>query len=280
VRLIEALRNSIGTIEKGLRDSLLYEHKGDRGEFRERVIEDFLRPFMPKCYGLGSGEVFSQDGAGSRQLDVVFYDDVFSTILFRDKNNQLFPCESVFGSVEVKSQLTTEELDTAIENVASLKRLERAPSDMLDLLPFRRLNVGQGLSFDKGVKNPYLGMVFTYDGLTAATVLDKLNKLVANPDQNKALLPDFIFNYRRSYMIEKSKLVDKVAQPAFLGEPFDFYVSIDTGQDTLPIFFLTMNIWLNNTLLRAPDLNAYWVQLVGQAIKSNPQLPPVPIPKS
>jgi hypothetical protein len=51
-------------------------------------------------------------------------------------------------------------------------------------------------------------------------------------------------------------------------------VSINTGQDTLPIFFLTVNIWLNNTFLRVPDLNAYWMQLVGQAIQNNPQLTP------
>jgi hypothetical protein len=274
MRLIEAIRNSVQRLEADLSDSHLFDHKGDRGEFREQIIEGFLRPFLPRCYGLGSGQVFSEKGKGSRQLDVVIYDDVFSTVLFRDKNDQLFPCESVFGSIEVKSRLMTEELDTAIENVAALKGLTRAPSDGLDLLPFRRINVGTGLSIAPGVKNPYLGIVFAYDGLTDTTVLDNLNNRVGNPTQDKFLLPDFFFNYKRGYMIQRSKLVNNVADSAFLGEPFDLFVSINTGQDTLPIFFLTVNIWLNNTFLRVPDLNAYWMQLVGQAIQNNPQLTP------
>jgi hypothetical protein len=131
-----------------------------------------------------------------------------------------------------------------------------------------------------GVKNPYLGIVFAYDGLTDTTVRDKLNNLLCENDQNKFMLPDFVFNYKRGYMIERSKLMNNVAQPAFLGEPFDLFASINTGKDTLPIFFLTVNIFLNNTSLRVPDLIAYWQQLVDQALQSNPQLTQFPIVKS
>ena len=48
MRLIEALRNSIGSLETGLRNSGLFEHKGDRGEFRERVIVPKLLIFQVK----------------------------------------------------------------------------------------------------------------------------------------------------------------------------------------------------------------------------------------
>jgi len=51
----------------------------------------------------------------------------------------LFPAESVFGSIEVKSRRDRSELRVAIDNIASLKRLPRVDSDMMDLLPFLHL---------------------------------------------------------------------------------------------------------------------------------------------
>jgi hypothetical protein len=114
-------------------DGKVFTHSGDKGEFREHIIERFLRPFLPKCYGLGSGQVFAQDGSVSDQVDIVLYDDVFSNVLFSDAANSLFPCESVYGTVEVKSVLSTEELERSIANIASVKRLQRAATDMLDV---------------------------------------------------------------------------------------------------------------------------------------------------
>ena len=105
MRLLDALRNSVIRLEAGLADSRLFDHMGDRGEFREQVVERFLRPYLPKCYGLGSGAIFSANGMSSRQIDIVLYDAVFSNVLFSDSPNSLYPAESVFGAIEVKSDL-------------------------------------------------------------------------------------------------------------------------------------------------------------------------------
>lgn len=139
--LLQAVRNQAAQIALRLQDSNLFTHMGDRGTFREGIISEFLRPFLPECYGLGSGEVFSADGTQSAQIDIVLYDAIFSTVLFRNADKQLFPAESVFGSIEVKSRLDSDGLRIAVDNVASLKRLPRPDSDMLDLLPFLRFGV-------------------------------------------------------------------------------------------------------------------------------------------
>jgi hypothetical protein len=271
MKLIQALRNSIERLEAGLSDSRLFDHKGNRGKFREQIIDVFLRPFLPKCYGIGSGEVFAEDGSGSNEIDVVVYDDIFSNVLFRDKSIQLYPCELVFGSIEVKSQLTSDELAIAVNNVESVKRLPRASSDMLDLLPFGRISVGGGLSYDKAQRNPYLGVVFAYDGLIKTTVVDKLNGLLLKPGQNKALLPDFVVNYKRGYIVMKGKREGASIRPASLQEDVDVFFGVSTSEDTLPIFFLTINCCLNQLHLRAPDFNVYWMQLIGQCVQNNPQ---------
>lgn len=267
MRLLEALRNSVAKLEGALADSKLFDHMGDRGEFRERVIADFLRPFLPKCYGLGSGAAFSADGSGSRQLDVVIYDDVFSNVLFRDRDNSLFPCESVFGVIEVKSDLDSGELAKAIDNIRSLHSLPRQPSDMMDLFPLCRLNVGGGLTHDKQQRNRYLGIVFAYDGLTSDSVLKVLNDPTRSASE-KLQLPDFVFNYKRGYMLLRWLVQNgRPTQPAPC-RPFDQFVAIKCGTDTLPLFFLSVNTCLNQLRLRAPDLNAYWMSVTSECMKA------------
>jgi len=51
----------------------------------------------------------------------------------------MFPCESVYATIEVKSRLDSSELANAIQNVRSVKELRRAPSDMLDITSPDRL---------------------------------------------------------------------------------------------------------------------------------------------
>jgi hypothetical protein len=52
MQFIEALRNAAKRVAIDLEDSKLFSHMGDRGEFRETVIEKFLRPHLPECYHL------------------------------------------------------------------------------------------------------------------------------------------------------------------------------------------------------------------------------------
>lgn len=268
MKLLEALRNSVQRLESGIADSRLFDHMGDRGEFRERVIETFLRPYLPKCYGLGSGAAYSSDGAGSKQLDVVIYDDVFSNVLFRDAKDSLFPCESVYGAIEVKSSLDTKEFDIAIDNIRSLKCLSRAPSHMLDILPHRRINAGPGLKFDSQLRNPYLGIVFAYDGLTIESTVGAINASLGGMAADRSLLPDFIFNYRRGFTVLRAARNGKSLQVAPFGRPFERYLAFKTGTDTLPLFFLTVNVCLNEVHLRSADIHAYWLTVASDCLKN------------
>jgi hypothetical protein len=138
---------------------------GDRGEFRERIIKRFLRPCLPECFGLGSGSALAADGTGSRQLDVILSDSVFPKVLCADAKHSLFPGESVFGVIEVTSKLTCAELETSMENIQSRKELTRQPLDMLDFLPYRRIEAGAGLTYDRRCRNPYMGVCFALDGI-------------------------------------------------------------------------------------------------------------------
>lgn len=262
MRLLQALRNAASRMAADFEDSNLFTHSGDKGEFREDIIGKFLRPFLPNCYGIGSGQVFSTDGPASDQADIVLYDEVFSNVLFRGSSNSLFPCESVYGTIEVKSILTTEELETSISNIASVKRLKRASSDMLDALPFSRINITGDVTYSQShISNPYLGIIFAYDGLVPETALKILCSHLTSNKYPLEVLPNFAFLYKRGaviFPIMQEGKSNKIAPP---GQPFNAYGLLSSGTDTLPLFFLTLNAILNSIRLKAPDFNQYWRQV-------------------
>jgi hypothetical protein len=282
MRLLQALRNQSAKIRADLENSKLFTQMGDRGTFRESIIREFLRPFLPDCYGLSSGEVFSSDGSQSAQVDIVIYDAVFSTVLFRDGPNQLFPAESVFGSIEVKSRLSTAELAAACHNIESVKALSRANADSLDLLPTLRLELGPGLTCATDKRNPYLGIVFAYEGLEPMTIANDLSRRSRENTINRLSLPDFVFVAKPGYMI--ARYVDRDGKHCVTapGNEYKDYLALPTGDDTLPLFFLTVNACLAQLRLRALDFSAVWNHLFFDLHKrawesaqtaSSPQIP-------
>jgi hypothetical protein len=267
MRLLEALRNQSAKIAADLENSKLFTHMGDRGSFREAIIKDFLRPFLPDCFGLSSGEIFSMNGAQSAQVDIVVYDAAFSTVLFRNGPHQLFPAESVYGSIEVKSNLSLSEMDRACENVASVKKLPRRPADTLDLLPFLRLELGPPLTGGGDFRNPYLGIVFGYSGIEARKIVEDLSHRLQEHPEAKQLLPDFVFVARPGYVITRIAVRDGKDRPLLGGgQDYDKFLWTSTGEDTLPLFYLTLNACLSHLRLRAPDFVHLWTQLFLQLV--------------
>lgn len=258
MKLIQALRNLSEKLNGEFADSKLFEHSGEKGEFREQIITELLRPFLPNAYGLGTGQIFDQFDNSSNQIDIVFYDSIYSNVLFKNRKNNLFPAESVYGEIEIKSHLSTDELNSSIDNIASMKKLKRNNSTMLDITPTYNLKIGDGLSASVTKLNPFLGIIYAYDGLTKETFIEKYNQKIRTIDKN--CTPDFIFNHKRKYMLLKVKNDTVVG----LGLDFDKYAVIDTHEDTLPIMFLTINACLNQIRLKAPDYNIYWGDLMKQ----------------
>ena len=147
----------------------------------------------------------------------------------KNEKSQLFPCESVFGSIEVKTELTGKTLEQGVENIVSLKKLEREASDMMDILPFRRINVGAGLTYNTTKRNNYLGVIFAYKRLEYHTVVDYLEEQLNAPGK-RMNLPDFVFNLEREYMVYRYKTERRIRIPSRSGENYDGYEKIVLGE--------------------------------------------------
>lgn len=264
MKLLAALRQLQPILHAEVELSRLYSHRGVVGQFREGIVKRLLRPHLPQCFGIGSGEVFSEDGQSSKQIDVVLYDAIFSNALFKNEASSLFPCESIYGTIEIKSTLNADELRKAIDNIKSVKSLSRKASDMCDLSPISRLKLGDGLGADPRALNPYIGMIFAYDGISPDRVVAKLNAHLESNGADVQLLPDFIFVVNSGYCILRTSQ----SHPARLGATFDKYMHLPLQNDTLPLFILTLNTLLNCIRLRAPDYESYWRQIMVSATTS------------
>ena len=126
----------IKKIFRGIGAKLEYEfnisseinHNGNKGTYRENALKDFLKKGkLPRRYGVGSGEIIGRAENVSKQCDLIIYDQLDGISLVYDEDIQVYPIESVFGVIEVKSSLSKEELIKSLENIKSTKKL--APNE-------------------------------------------------------------------------------------------------------------------------------------------------------
>lgn len=109
-------------------DALLFNrelpHEGLKGSENEQALADVLRNFLPARYGVEvNGLVIDRNGAVSRQCDIIIYDDISFPKYFR----KVFPIEIVFAVIEVKTELSKQQVDSALANESSLRALEYQP---------------------------------------------------------------------------------------------------------------------------------------------------------
>lgn len=102
----------------------LITHPGERGRAREKALKRFLREIAPRGFDVDTGFVIDSNGGQSRQQDLVFVRRDYHPV-FRVSGIPFFPVESVAAVVEVKSMLNSQTLNDALDNGASVKRLDR-----------------------------------------------------------------------------------------------------------------------------------------------------------
>lgn len=149
------------------------EHKGLKGRAREIVIKHFLKDYLSPFLGVESGEIISSKGDVSREIDVVIFDRLRCPVFLREDEVHIFPIESVYAVIEVKSFLDSRELEDCVEKVQSVKRMPK-------LAYF-----GEGGAIKRsfslfGRKYEYfptLGFVFAFDSIELGTLGQNLEAM-------------------------------------------------------------------------------------------------------
>lgn len=271
--LLEALREQAEPALTRLRGAATSANPSIKGAVREEAIREFMRSFLPGSYAIGHGEVFSADNDRSRQIDVIIHDELFSPVFRTADRGILVPCEAVYGTAEVKTRLDRDAWEQALGNVASVKRLERAPVDdwgltrstggpVMDILPNTRLRFGSRFTrtgADRPV-NPYLGIVVALEGLSAETLAADLNERVRRGDG--ALLPDLVACVGNGHLITRynhREDDDFNVGKATLGGAYDGFRAFQVEDLVLSSLHLGMNVLLSGIRLRNRDLSPDWL---------------------
>ncbi|MEK7993289.1 MAG: DUF6602 domain-containing protein [Planctomycetota bacterium] len=100
-------------------------NSGLKGNINERIVAEFLRQVLPARIGFCTGEVIDSEGGHSKQIDVLAYDAISATSVFKSGEIQVLPIESVFAVVEVKAVLNKQEIEKAFQNMLAIKNLEK-----------------------------------------------------------------------------------------------------------------------------------------------------------
>ncbi len=151
----------------------LISHRGLKGSANEDLFKDILTSFLPRRYSIGGGIIFDGKGRTSKQIDVIIYDSFYQPEIFTNNFTYLFPVDVVYCVIEIKTLLTKDFLNDAINNINSVKELTYLTPSGLEGSQYKfELNSPYGTVFAyKGsqykfeLNSPY-GTVFAYKGET------------------------------------------------------------------------------------------------------------------
>ncbi|QOS39377.1 hypothetical protein DYE49_02460 [Treponema rectale] len=97
-------------------------HSGEFGLYRERIVKEFIKPFLPSRLDVGTGFIIASNNKISTQCDLIIYDK-FNTPIIETYEQRFFPVECVVGVIEVKSKLTKQEFKEALIKLSNIKKM-------------------------------------------------------------------------------------------------------------------------------------------------------------
>lgn len=100
-------------------------HHGERGRNDEERFRDFLSKVLPKKYSIGTGFLICSEPSVpmSSQTDVVIFDEIQNSPLHRELSAFVYPDEMVYGTVEVKGTLRSDDLKKVLEDIQKTRAL-------------------------------------------------------------------------------------------------------------------------------------------------------------
>lgn len=256
MKMIDALKSNSQILNAKLESSKLYVHNGLRGTCREEDLINVIRDCIPECYGMKAGQIFSSDNKISKQIDVVIFDTIFSNYFKKDSSAYLFPCESVYGSIEVKTMLNKESFEEAIANIKSVRELNREKANCLDITPIRHIDLSkETFRYNEDRTNEYLNIIFAYDSVNEDTLIE----YIINLNYDYELLPTFIYVHKKGLIFSKvycEKSQTKSVEKTYLGMNHKInnkYALSKYGEDGMTAFFILLNAMLEQIQLKAID---------------------------
>lgn len=218
-----------------------FSHLGQRGEYREHALKDFLaHGRLPEAYGVTSGSIVSPSAERSAQTDLLFHDRLRGPSFLAHGNAALFPIESVYGICEVKSTLGKAELVDAFHKIEVFKRM--TPS------------FGRRHATSVGAPVERFGLIFAYRASTSIeALLGNLRELQAATEPR--LWPNLVAVLDGDVLVNR-RVIDEAL---FAHQLADGYGAerLYAGADVLFEFYARLNTLLSYIRLDPFDIRLY-----------------------
>jgi hypothetical protein len=125
---MDEIKDMIVAIEKQMMASLeeirsKFGHSGNKGASVEKVFREFLSTHLPRRFDVGHGEVIDANEHRSGQVDVVVTNE-HHPFSYPPDDAGLFFIEGVSAMGEIKTVLTTQELQNTLDSSMKFKQLE------------------------------------------------------------------------------------------------------------------------------------------------------------
>lgn len=219
-------------------------HRGERGSGREDVVRKFLSDYLPKRFGVSPGFVVDATGAVSHQLDCIVYDQLSAPVFPITDGQRLFPAESVAGVVSIKSFLDANQLQSVVENLQSVTKLDRYASGRPEVMFGGVPSPFVHGAFEGGPIEPIFVSAFAFDSPSLKTVAVNLHNLTSGLDpthrvQLVAVLNKGVITYQDG----------QIAGPSY--SPTAKVSFIADGESSLGLFYT----WFANNVIRKLPLH-------------------------
>ena len=111
-------------------------HQGEFGRYREELLKNLLRSFLPDSIGMGEGFVVDRNGGISTQTDFIAYDFEATPKIEDSSMRRFFPIETTLAVGEVKSNVKFSELKQYLAKLQAVKEMGlSAPRTLIPLRP-------------------------------------------------------------------------------------------------------------------------------------------------
>ena len=226
------------------------QHRQSAGENREGLVREFLEDHLPSRFGVDTGFVFSSDGRFSRQADLLIVDKENNAPLHSSYRHRLWPVESVYALIEVKTRLSPRELDDA---VSKGRRFKSLPRDYCHVRAAQHIRES-------------LFVIWAFESPKPTTVKTNLTRRLADLDISEqpdlVVVPDRLVAHMGKYR-EMVRLGEPGSQyrselehqhqgdlSSLLDQPLDVY---DLGKHSLLAWYVWLDSWLRQAGSRFCD---------------------------
>jgi hypothetical protein len=229
-----------------------YQHPGVIGRSREDKVREFFERHLPPAFKISRGFLVSPDNITSPETDLLIVDGLWTTPLLGDLDSPIWLLESTYASIEVKSELSPQQITDCLEKCKKFKTLRRVWTN----------------AKHNALIEDSLFVIWAFDSASTQTTIDNLSSAFAGVPMLQR--PDLIlvndrfcafagslqllYQGREQYLTKRQQFAD--TEWNILNQPN--LIPFECSSSSLAMFLFFLIMWLQLAAPRAANILNYF----------------------